>query len=127
MVRTTEPASPRPNQDAAPGSSPGGPPPAPAPRLPRRRWDPRILIFLNVIVALSLLGAGGAYGYVQWKFGSIRRINVGDVTRPSAENPGKVINVLMVGSDTRSNLSKTDQKQFGNDVSGSRSDTIMIL
>src|SRR3954452_1024569 len=109
MVRTTEPASPRPKQDAAPGSSPGGPPAAPAPRLPRRRWDRRILIFLNVIVALSLLGAGGAYGYVQWKFGSIRRIGI--VPTPGdagGGSPGKAMNVLMVGSDTRSNLSKTD-------------------
>ena len=38
------------------------------------------------------------------------------------------MNVLLVGSDTRSNLSKTDQKAFGGaDVSGSRSDTIMVL
>jgi LCP family protein required for cell wall assembly len=127
MVRTTEPASPRAKEGAAPGSQPAPGPAKPPPLLPRRRWDRRILIALNVIVALSLLGAGGAYGYVQWKFGSIHRIDVAGATRPSAENPGKVMNVLMVGSDTRSNLSKTDQKQFGSDVSGSRSDTIMIL
>src|SRR2546423_2996294 len=107
-----------------PNPGPGGAPPL----LPRRRWHRRLLIILNVVVALSLLGAGGAYGYVKWKFGSIHRISLGDSLRPSAENPGKVMNVLLVGSDTRSTLSKADQKRFvGSDVTGSRSDTIMIL
>src|SRR5438874_3393981 len=128
MVRTTEPVAPRLRPQVAPGSMPSPGPGGAPPLLPRRRWHRRLLIILNVVVALSLLGAGGAYGYVKWKFGSIHRISLGDSLRPSAENPGKVMNVLLVGCDTRSTLSKADQKRFGgSDVTGSRSDTIMVL
>src|SRR6185369_5226485 len=110
MVRTTEPAAPGLDPPSAPRSTPRPSPSGAPPLLPRRRWHRRLLIGLNIVVALSLLTTGGAYGYVRWKFGSIHRINIKDAIRPSSENPGKVMNVLLVGSDTLSTLSKTDQK-----------------
>src|SRR5437763_3943183 len=107
--------------------APPTPPPPDHPHVrPRRRWPRRLLITLNVFVALCLLGTAGAYGYFEWKFGNLHKIKC-SFCRGPGENPGKVMNVLLVGSDTRSTLK--GQKQFGSeaDVSGARSDTIMIL
>src|SRR4051812_9112593 len=95
--------------------------------LPRpRRWPRRLLIVLNIFVALSLIGVASGYVYARAKFGDILKIIIPSL-RPQAENPGKVMNVLLVGSDTRADLS--DAKNFGgaSDVGGQRSDTIMIL
>src|SRR3954470_17958189 len=97
------------------------------PILPRpRRWPRRLLIALNVFVALSLIGVASGFVYAGTKFGDIRKIIIPSL-RPQTENPGKVMNVLLVGSDTRADLS--DAKNFGgaSDVGGQRSDTIMIL
>ncbi|HUJ66730.1 MAG TPA: hypothetical protein VLX59_14390, partial [Acidimicrobiales bacterium] len=41
-----------------------------------RRWPRRTLIAANIVTVLALLGAGGAYGYVQWRLGQIKRISV---------------------------------------------------
>src|SRR4051794_18960023 len=107
--------------------APRTPPPPDHPHVrPRRRWPRRLLITLNVFVALCLLGTASAYGYFEWKFGNLHKIKC-TFCRGQGENPGKVMNVLLVGSDTRSTLK--GQKQFGSeaDVAGARSDTIMIL
>ena len=95
--------------------------------LPRpRRWPRRLLIVLNIFVALSLIGVGSGYVYARVKFGDIKKVAI-DALRKGPDNPGKVMNVLLVGSDTRADLS--DAKNFGGaqDVGGQRSDTIMIL
>ena len=42
----------------------------------RRRWPRRALIVANIFTALAILGAGSAYGYVQWRLGQIKRIPV---------------------------------------------------
>jgi LCP family protein required for cell wall assembly len=107
--------------------APRTPPPPDHPHVrPVRRWPRRLLITLNVFVALCLLGTASAYGYFEWKFGNLHKIKC-TFCRGHGENPGKVMNVLLVGSDTRSTLK--GQKQFGSesDVAGARSDTIMIL
>src|SRR3954447_3704243 len=95
---------------------------APAPRTPpspdhphvrpTRRWPRRLLITLNVFVAFCLLGTAGAYGYFQWKFGNLNKIACPSCRLGGPEtNPGNIMNVLLVGSDTRSTLK--GQKQFG--------------
>src|SRR5256885_10564604 len=79
--------------------------------LPRpRRWPRRLLIVLNTFVALSLVGVASGYVYARVKFGDIKKLAIGAL-RPPGENPGKVMNVLLVGSDTRADLS--DAKNFG--------------
>src|SRR4051812_29834855 len=101
-------------------------PPEVLPRPPQ--WPRRLLIALNVFVAVSLIGVGSGFVYVRAKFGSIDKIDFAEgVLRPKPENPGKVMNVLLVGSDTRAELD--DAKNFGGTaaVGGQRSDTIMIL
>src|SRR6266550_1523349 len=94
--------------------------------LPRPpRWPRRLLIALNIFVALSLVGVASGYVYARAKFGDITKVPCPFCR--NGDNPGKVMNVLLVGSDTREDL--TDAQNFGGTkaVGGQRSDTIMIL
>jgi LCP family protein required for cell wall assembly len=95
---------------------------------PIRRWPRRVLIASNVLVAVCLLGVGSAYAYFKIQFGTIKKVHFGkDILR--TDTPGNVMNVLVVGSDSRSNITSQDCVHYGcsADVSGQRSDTIMIL
>ena len=101
-------------------------------RIGPRRWPRRILVAANVSVAVILLAAGSVYGYVNWRFGQIKRISLPSIFHPAkAEPAGSPFTVLVVGSDSRSVLTgPADQKQFndpGNPVTGQRSDTIILV
>jgi LCP family protein required for cell wall assembly len=98
---------------------------------PHRRWPRRLLIGLNVFVALCIVAAGSGYLYLRWRFSQINTVSFADGVL-SDENAGEPMNVLMVGSDTRANLTGADCKrncvdENGRRVTGQRSDTIMIL
>src|SRR4051794_33936041 len=85
-------------------------PPEVLPRPPR--WPRRLLIALNIFVALSLISVASGYVYVRQKFGDIAKIPFADgILRQKPDNPGNVMNVLLVGSDTRAELD--DAKNFG--------------
>jgi LCP family protein required for cell wall assembly len=97
---------------------------------PVRRWPRRVLIATNVFVAVCLLSVGSAYAYFRVQLGNIKTLNFGQgVLRSGSDNPGKVMNVLLVGSDSRANITRQDCVHYGcaADVSGQRSDTIMVL
>lgn len=94
-----------------------------------------MLIAANVMVAVILLGAASAYGYVQWRLGQIKRINVGHLSAQgsSSQSRGPAANmapftVLVIGSDTR-NLGSGASAKFGNtqSVQGQRSDSIILV
>jgi len=108
--------------------NPGAPPPS-RPPLRRRRWPRRLLIGLNVFVAVCVIVAGSIYGYVSYRFGQIHRVSIAGISiGPTAAGGGSdpPMNILVVGSDTRTGL--TDGGEFGGDaVGGARSDTIMIV
>jgi LCP family protein required for cell wall assembly len=79
-----------------------------------------------VVVAVCLIGAVSAYGYVQWRLGQIHREKIAGLT---SINGGKPFTVLLVGSDSRAALANnTDNQQFGgaSAVGGQRSDTIIL-
>jgi LCP family protein required for cell wall assembly len=85
-----------------------------------------LLVGANIVVALCIVGAISAYGYVQWKLNQIHREQIGSLT---SANGGKPFTILVVGSDTRSALAdNTDNQQFGGSSStpGQRSDTIIL-
>src|SRR5207247_10311297 len=86
----------RPLPDAAGRSTPKPTPSQPLPPLlPKKRWPRRVLITLNIFVALCLVAVGGTYGYFEWKFGSLHKFTFSkDILRPISENPGNVMNVL---------------------------------
>ncbi|MGH9055609.1 MAG: LCP family protein [Acidimicrobiales bacterium] len=87
-----------------------------------------MLIGINVIVALALIGAGSAYGYVNWRFSQITRKNLPALTGKQT-NGGKPFTLLLVGSDSRAALTGPDNSQFGGATvtPGQRSDTIIVV
>ena len=105
------------------------PPQAPPPVAPcrvrkRRHWARWLLVGLVVLLIAS---AVGAYLYAQWQWNRIDRVAVADVLTPHAGGP---TNWLIVGSDTREgfDLSREDAAVVaGEEVTGQRSDTMMLL
>ncbi|HEV7885928.1 MAG TPA: LCP family protein [Acidimicrobiales bacterium] len=98
---------------------------------PGRRWPRRLLIGLNIFVALCLLATASGYLYIRHQTDRIGRIGLScDVLRRCGDDKaGDPMNVLLVGSDNRSDLSKAEQKRFGSAaaVGGQRSDTMLVL
>ncbi len=96
----------------------------------RRRWPRRVLVGANVFLAVCLIGAAATYGYIRYRFGQIDRPSFGcEVLRNCGDDySGAPMNVLLVGSDSRANLSPKD-REFGTErqVGGQRSDTILVL
>jgi LCP family protein required for cell wall assembly len=97
----------------------------------RRRWPRRLLIGLNVFVAVCLVVTGTVYLYLRWQFGKVDKISFScNVLRNCGDDdPGEPMNVLLVGSDSRAQISEEERRQFGTQtqVGGQRSDTIIIL
>ncbi len=99
-----------------------------------RRWPRRLLIAANAMVALTIIGAASAYGYVNWRFGQIHTKHLSALTtkgpNSAGSGGGKAFTLLVVGSDSRAALDANgDASQFGNSasVSGQRSDTIILV
>ncbi|MGI8491704.1 MAG: LCP family protein [Acidimicrobiales bacterium] len=94
-----------------------------------RRWPRRTLIVVNVLVALALLGAGGAYAYVTYQFDQIRQLTLGALVKPGASPSGAPFTMLVVGSDSRALAANPDNAQFGTkaQTAGQRSDTTMLV
>ncbi|MDP9442499.1 MAG: LCP family protein, partial [Actinomycetota bacterium] len=98
---------------------------------PRHRsWPRRLLIGLNIFVALCVVVVASGYGYARWKFGQIDKTDLCHVLRCGDKGGDEQpLNVLVVGSDTRANFDRDDQKKFGTtkEAGGQRSDTIILL
>lgn len=94
----------------------------------RRRWPRRLLIGLNVFVALCLVLTALAYGAVRWKVGNIAISDIREGVLRDREDPGDPMNILLVGSDTRATASgKEGGIGSAKQVAGQRSDTMMVL
>jgi LCP family protein required for cell wall assembly len=101
---------------------------------PRRRtWPRRLLIAANIFVAVCVVLTAATYGYVRWKFGQIDTIaGLGKIFQPAEAGGGgsdEPMTVLLVGSDTRGDITGEDAKHYGStkDVQGQRSETIILL
>jgi len=92
-----------------------------------RRWPKRLLIgVVSLIVVLALL-AVGSYFYLDSKLGGIHREAVPALT---PEQPGKPIDILLVGSDSRSFVDNSAQaRAFGSKATqtGQRSDVLIVM
>ena len=92
--------------------------------LRQRRRRRRLLITLTAFTAFCTFSVGLGYVYVQRKLDAIARLELPTL----GEDRGSVMNVLLVGSDTRANLEGSVAAGFGKgEVGGQRSDTMMIL
>jgi LCP family protein required for cell wall assembly len=102
--------------------------------IPARRWPRRILVTVNVLVAVSLVSAGVVYGYVRYRLSQLKTVKLPSLTAPAPSSSGgsgglPAMNILLVGSNTRTGLDPGEAAQFGSatDVPGARSDVTMIL
>lgn len=96
----------------------------------RSPWPHRLLIAANVFLGVCIMASAAAYGYLKLKLGEFERVDLACALRNCGnDDPGQPMNVLLVGSDTRANISKEEQVKFGTtkDVAGVRTDTMMIL
>jgi LCP family protein required for cell wall assembly len=78
-----------------------------------------------VLLLLCILGAGGLWAYVHFRLDQVKRVNVAGIT-PATGGP---MNILVVGSDTRANISGSAIQHFGSSqqVQGQRSDVTMVV
>ena len=92
-----------------------------------RRWPKRVLIGLgSLIVVLALMLVAG-YFYVDSTLGGIKRVAVAGLT---PEHGGQPIDILLIGSDSRSFVTSSSQAQhYGSAAtnSGQRSDVIIVV
>jgi polyisoprenyl-teichoic acid--peptidoglycan teichoic acid transferase len=103
--------------------------PAGLPRAGLRQppWRRRLRTGLVVFVALCVLLVGFSYLYFRHQLGQLTRLKIPGLAQ---DDPGKVMNVLLVGSDSRENTSGdiADATGKGDEgTTGQRSDTIMVL
>ncbi len=100
----------------------------------RKRRSRRVLVVLVSFVALCLVLAGGALGYVAYRYHQIHKVTVGHLASAST-SPAGAENILLVGDNTRCGLKKYSQfyksakSHVGScsQVGGGRSDVVMIL
>jgi len=77
------------------------------------------------LTTIGTLATGVGSVYIQRRLGEIKRL---DLASLAGDAPGAVMNVLLVGSDSRAGPEGADAANLGKDqVPGQRSDTIMIL
>jgi LCP family protein required for cell wall assembly len=123
---TSAPGGPWPDQPptrSAPGTPRGrGPVTGRRPRRPRLRL---VLAFLAGLVVVLLILVIGGYFYLD---GRLHRSNV-LVSYSGQPAAGSGSNWLITGSDSRQGLTRKQERKYhtGRDISGQRSDTIMVL
>lgn len=85
----------------------------------RHKWQ---WITLGVVVLLV-----GTAGWGVWRFLKAQGLITVNVPETQAEAPGKPFNVLLVGSDSRGDLTPEEQDELGAlAISGSRADTLIV-
>jgi LCP family protein required for cell wall assembly len=105
---------------------PGGPGGPGGIRPPRRRFGPkRIFAIIGVVVALLLIVVVGLYFYFNSQLDR-KNVLLNYSGRPAS---GSGTNWLITGSDSRQGLTGKEENVLatGHDISGHRSDTVMIL
>jgi LCP family protein required for cell wall assembly len=91
-----------------------------------------VLVATNLLVAVCLVSAAVVYGYVRYRVSQLKTIKLPGLAQvvPGAGGGGlPPMNILLVGSNTRTGLDPSEAAQFGSaaDVPGARSDVTMIL
>ena len=109
------------------GGGPRGRGPGYSGQLGWRRWlRPRpILALIAVVLSIAIVGSVATYFYLDSKL-TRKNVLVDYAGRPA---PGAGQNWLITGSDSRQGLSRKEERKLatGHDISGRRSDTIMVL
>jgi LCP family protein required for cell wall assembly len=90
-----------------------------------------VLIGLNVFVGVCLLAASLVYGYVRYRAAQLKTAKCPSCAATTGASSGGLtaMNILLIGSNTRTGLDPGEAQQFGSasQVPGARSDVTMIL
>jgi LCP family protein required for cell wall assembly len=93
-----------------------------------------MLIAANVLTVVCLVSAGAVYGYAKYRLGQIRTISGLHLSPEASSGPTaagglSVMNILLVGDNSRVGLSPSEAAQFGtvDQAGGSHSDVTMVL
>jgi LCP family protein required for cell wall assembly len=76
------------------------------------------------MLVLVVVAMAGGYGYARLQVGQVASVHVPGLA--PAPPPGRPMNLLVVGSDTRQRLGRQDRGQFGA-VPGQRGDVILLV
>ncbi len=100
-----------------------------APRTSSRRRVARVLSWIAVVTSVCVFAASGVgYGLYRYYDGNIDRIPIRIGGKRPAKVPGKAINFLLIGSDSREGASKDELKRFATEFTpGRRSDTMVLI
>jgi LCP family protein required for cell wall assembly len=95
-------------------------------RKAKRTWLDWVLLSGVVVVSLAIIALGTGYVYVQYRFNQVTKVTVKHLRVAPVGAP---FNVLLIGSDSRSGFSSTDQNAYGNTstAGGQRSDVVKIV
>ena len=94
-----------------------------AARTRARRVRRRLLAGCSLLLAFLVVATTAGYGYVHFRFGQIRSV---DVPGLHGVGGGRPFNLLVVGSDSRQSLDARDGGRYG-DVGGQRNDTTLVI
>jgi polyisoprenyl-teichoic acid--peptidoglycan teichoic acid transferase len=83
----------------------------------------RLLVGCSLLLAFLVVATTAGYGYVHYRFGQIRSVDVPGLHKAGG---GRPFNLLVVGSDSRESLDAKDGNRFG-DVGGQRNDTTLVI
>jgi polyisoprenyl-teichoic acid--peptidoglycan teichoic acid transferase len=83
----------------------------------------RLLVGCSLLLVFLVVATTAGYGYVHYRFGQIRSVDVPGLHKAGG---GRPFNLLVVGSDSRESLDAEDGDRFG-DVGGQRNDTTLVL
>jgi LCP family protein required for cell wall assembly len=81
----------------------------------RRSWGQRLVLCFNAVLIAASLGIAGLLDYANDRASSINRVALDRslTERPGGEPGSRVMNVLLVGSDSSANLDPDDPIQIG--------------
>ena len=94
-----------------------------AERTRARRIRRRFLVGCSLLLAFLVVASTAGYGYVHYRFGQIRSVDVPGLHEAGGGAP---FNLLVVGSDSRESLDAKDGNRYG-DVGGQRNDTTLVV
>jgi polyisoprenyl-teichoic acid--peptidoglycan teichoic acid transferase len=83
----------------------------------------RLLVGCSLLLVFLVVATTAGYGYVHFRFGQIRSVNVPGLHKSSS---GRPFNLLVVGSDSRETLDDEGGRRYGT-VGGQRNDTTLVV
>jgi polyisoprenyl-teichoic acid--peptidoglycan teichoic acid transferase len=83
----------------------------------------RLMVGCSLLLVFLVVATTAGYGYVHYRFGQIRSVEVPGLHESSS---GRPFNLLVVGSDSREGLEDADGGSYG-DVDGQRNDTTLVV